>query len=153
MKKGDEIIVEQRLDTQIANVWTAITNLPQMKQWYFDNINHFQPETGSASQFVVQSGNRTFTHLWKVTEVNVPTEICYTWKYLEYPGDSLVRFNLRDDNGQTKLTLTQTVLEDFPDDIQEFKNESWRAGWNYFLVDRLPAFLQKNKSKNKCVKP
>ncbi len=148
MKKGDRIIVEQLLDTQIANVWQAITNLPKMKQWYFDNIDNFQPEIGSVSQLIVRSENRTFTHLWKVIEVNPPTKICYTWKYIEYPGDSVVCFDLTDVDGQTKLTLTQTVLENFPDDIQEFKNESCRAGWNYFLGNRLPEFLKENKNKH-----
>ena len=147
MKKGDTIIIEQLLDSQIANVWQVLTELPIMKQWYFDNIDNFQAEIGSGSQFIVQSGDRIFTHLWKVIEVNPPTKICYTWKYLEYQGDSVVCFNLTDCNGQTKLTLTQAVLEDFPDDIQEFKNESCRVGWNYFLGDRLPAFLQNQKSK------
>nr|WP_321355134.1 SRPBCC domain-containing protein [uncultured Draconibacterium sp.] len=147
MKKGDTIIVEQLVDSQITNVWQVLTELPKMKQWYFNNIDHFQPQIGSDSQFIVRSGNRTFTHLWKVIEVSAPTKICYTWKYLEFPGDSVVCFNLTECGGQTKLTLTQSVLEDFPDDINEFKNESCRAGWNYFLGDRLSAFLKNNKDK------
>ncbi|MCE4565689.1 SRPBCC domain-containing protein [Maribellus sp. CM-23] len=115
-----------------------------MKQWYFDNIDSFRAEVGAKSRFEVQSGERTFTHLWVVTKV-VPFEcIQYNWKYAEYPGDSLVTFDLKKDGNETLLVLTATFIEDFPGEIPEFKRESCVAGWQYFIQGRLKTYLELN---------
>jgi hypothetical protein len=39
--------------------------------------------------------------------------------------------------------LTVEVLEDFPDDIPEFRRESCIGGWNYFINHRLKEYLDK----------
>jgi len=47
--------------------------------------------------------------------------LAYNWKYEGISGDSLAKFELFEDNKFTKLRLIHKVLEDFPDDIPEFK--------------------------------
>jgi len=37
--------------------------------------------------------------------------------------------------------LTCEVVEDFDDNIEEFKRESGIEGWNYFIKNRLKEFL------------
>jgi len=70
MKKTDEpIIVEQTFQTSIENVWKSITKIDQMHQWYFENIPTFEAKIGFETQFNVQSQDRDFLHLWKITEV------------------------------------------------------------------------------------
>ncbi len=143
MRKGDDpIIVEQSFDTSIESVWKAITEVDQMRQWYFENIPSFKPEVGFETQFNVQSGDRNFLHLWKVTEVVPLRLIRYNWKYEAYPGDSYVVFELFKENNLTKLRLTAQVLEDFPEDIPEFKRESCIEGWTYFIKKSLKEFLE-----------
>jgi len=39
------------------------------------------------------------------------------------------------------VVLSTEVLEDYPDDIPEFKRESGLGGWNYFIKDRLYNYL------------
>jgi hypothetical protein len=42
----------------------------------------------------------------------------------------------------TKLTVANTVIEDFDETIiPMFKTESFQAGWNYFIEERLATFL------------
>ncbi|MFK5893557.1 MAG: hypothetical protein QM504_10085 [Pseudomonadota bacterium] len=41
------------------------------------------------------------------------------------------------DNHQTKLKLTYTVIESFPNNIPEFTRESGIEGWNHFIKDSL----------------
>ncbi|MDX1283659.1 MAG: SRPBCC domain-containing protein [Draconibacterium sp.] len=142
MKKTDPpILVEESYNVPILKVWDAITDLDEMKLWYFDNIDNFQPEIGSKSRFQVQSGERIFTHLWEVTEVNVPTKIIYSWKYEEYQGDSFVSFELEEFGNQTRLILRVEVIEDFADNIPEFERDSCVGGWQYFLKKRLKEYL------------
>ena len=137
------VIVEYVFNAPIGKVWKAITDLDEMKLWYFNNIDAFKPEIGSKSRFAVNSGERTFTHLWEVIEVDAPNKITYNWKYEEYKGDSFVRFELFEEPERTKLVLTATVTENFSDEIPEFKCESCRTGWEYFIGLRLMEYLKK----------
>jgi len=58
--KDAPIIVEQTFDAHIKKVWNAITNLDQMKQWFFENIKSFNPEVGFETQFEVNVQERKF---------------------------------------------------------------------------------------------
>ena len=144
MKMGDPPInVEQVFTVPPEKVWSAITEIDQMRQWFFDNIPEFKAEIGFETRFTVNSGKSDFVHLWKITEVIPLKRITYNWKYEDYLGDSFVNFALSEHHkGQTTLTLTVEIVEDFPQDIPEFKRESGVAGWNYFIAERLRAYLE-----------
>ena len=145
MKKNEEpIVVEQSFNASIDAVWNAITEIDQMRQWYFENIPSFKPEVGFETQFNVQSQDRNFLHMWKVTEVSSLKTITYNWKYENYPGDSFVTFELFQQNNLTKLRLTIQIMEDFPENIPEFKRESCVEGWIYFIRKRLKEYLEKD---------
>lgn len=145
MKITDKpVVVEQVFKNPVIKVWQAITEIGQMRQWFFENIPDFKPEIGFNTQFEVQVEDRTFTHLWKVTEVVLLKKITYNWKYKEYPGDSFVIFELLEGNEKVKVRLTTKVIEDFPDHIPEFLRESCVQGWHYFIQERLTDYLKKS---------
>ena len=139
----DPIIVEQTFNSSIESVWNSITEISQMRKWYFENIPAFKSEVGFETQFNVQSEERNFLHIWKVTEVQTMKMIKYSWEFEEYPGKSTATFEILKENNQTKLRLTIETLKDFPDNIPEFKRESCIAGWEYFINGRLKEFLEK----------
>ena len=138
------VIVTAEINAPVSEVWKAITELPLMTQWYFENIPEFKAEVGFKTSFAVHNEGRTFTHVWKVVTVEKEKQISYKWKYPEYPGDSVVHFTLESKGDTTLITVKAVVLEDFPDDIPEFKWESCNGGWNYFIPGRLKDFLEKN---------
>ena len=140
----EPIIVEQSFNSSITNVWDAITKADQMRQWFFENIESFTPEVGFETQFNVQTPNRNFLHIWKLTEVVPGKKIVCNWKYGGYSGDSFVTFELSEVGNQTKLRLTHEVIENFPQDIPEFERKSGVEGWNYFIKDSLKKFLEKD---------
>ncbi len=141
----DPIIVEQRYGASVEAVWQAVTEIDRMVQWYFDNIPAFEPEAGFETQFNVHHEGRDFPHRWKVTEVVPMEKIAYDWRYDNYPGVGVVTFELFGEAGGTTLRLTHTVLEDFSDDIPEFRRESCLGGWRYFIGERLKAYLETNE--------
>ena len=142
MKVNDEpITVEITLSFPIEKVWSAITELPQMHKWFFEEIENYEPVVGFETRFNVKSESRVFPHLWNVTEVNFPHEITTNWKYEGYTGNSLVTFKLESKNNGTQIKVITKIVEDFTDDIPEFQPESCIAGWEYFL-DRLNSYLQ-----------
>jgi uncharacterized protein YndB with AHSA1/START domain len=141
---NESIIVEQTFATSIKNVWNAITKLDQMRQWYFENIPSFKPKVGFKTQFNVKNQDRYFLHLWEVTDIIPYKMIKYNWKYDGYTGDSFVVFELFEYNNLTKLRLTHQIVEDFPEDIPEFRRESGIKGWTFFIKESLKRFLEKN---------
>ena len=107
-----------------------------MCQWFFRKIPAFHAEVGFKTEFDVQSETRSFRHIWKLTEVVPFEKMVIDWSYQEYPGRGLVEFALSGGGDQTKLTLTNYVLEDFPEDIPEFRRESCVGGWKVLLSCR-----------------
>jgi len=139
--KDQPIIMDRTLDASPERIWKAITDREQMKQWYFGTIDDFKPEVGFQTQFNVRNGNKDYLHIWKVTEVIPFKKISYNWKFVEYPGDSVVSFELSSENNLTKLHFTHTGWDSFANDNPDFSLESWQNGWNYFLSYRLKKFL------------
>ena len=142
MKANEIISVEQQFNLPADIIWNAITNISEMKQWFFSNIESFKPEVGFKTMFKVNSQDRVFTHLWEVTEVEPLVRIVYNWKYTEYPGDSFVHFELFKKQHNTILKVTSKVIESFPENVPEFKSESCREGWNYFIKQNLKNYLE-----------
>jgi len=143
MKATDPpVVVEQTFSAPIDKVWRALTDPDWMRQWYFDNIPGFKAEPGFETRFLVSNEGRDFPHVWKVTAAEPGRKLAYDWSYDGYEGDAFVVFELSPQGSTTALKLTMTVRESFPDEIPEFRRESCIAGWNYFLKDRLRAFLE-----------
>ena len=141
--RADEapVVVEESFDVSVETVWRAITEIDQMRQWYFENIPSFKPEVGFQTRFDVQCEDRDFLHIWTVTEVVPRKRIKYDWQYEGHPGEAFVVFELSEQDDRTTLTLTNEVRQSFPDDIPEFQRESCADGWTYLIKQRLKDFL------------
>ncbi|MCZ6836165.1 MAG: SRPBCC domain-containing protein [Planctomycetota bacterium] len=141
------IVVEQTFNAPIATVWKSITDLDQMRQWYFETIEEFKPQVGFESRFTVSCEDREFIHVWTITDVVPEQRIAYGWRYEGITGNSTLVWELSDTPEGTKLTLTHTVLESFPQDDPMFSRESGQAGWDFFIHERLKAFLEPQSSQ------
>ena len=137
------IKIEILLNANVEDVWAAITNLDEMKHWYFENIPAFKAEVGFTTLFNIESNGKSFTHIWEITEVKAKKEIKYNWSYKEYQGIGSVSFQLASQGEKTLLILTNEGLESFPQNIPEFTRESCIAGWEFFIKENLPKYLEK----------
>ncbi len=137
------IIVKQSFDVSIELIWNAITQVEQMRQWFFNNIPSFEPRVGFVTKFSVQSQERNFEHIWKIVEIKPKSKITYHWSYEEYTGEALVSFEVYKLGNQTEVKLTNIGLETFPQDIPEFTRESCAAGWQYFIQKSLKDYIDK----------
>ncbi|MFD0836005.1 SRPBCC domain-containing protein [Mariniflexile aquimaris] len=140
------VIAEQLFSASKEAVWSAITEHQQMTEWYFDNLPDFKAEVGFTTQFNVKAPSRDFLHIWRVTEVLPMKKIAYNWTFKDCEGSGETIFELFEQGSKTLLRLTNVVIEDFDDTIPEFKRESCKAGWNYFINERLVAYLSQETS-------
>ncbi len=141
----EPVVVQHIYPATISQVWNAITNPDEMRQWFFEAVQDFEPVTGFETEFDVHVDEKTYRHIWKITAVENKSRIEYDWSYAGIPGKSMVSWELSEVDGQTQLQLTHTEVEPFQAEAgdQNFTRESCLGGWNYFLKEQLVNYLEK----------
>jgi uncharacterized protein YndB with AHSA1/START domain len=143
LRKLEPFILERTLNAPVEEVWRAITDKDQMKQWYFD-LSEFKPEVGFEFQFYGQgSKGEKYLHLCKVTEAIPLKKLTYSWRYQGMDGISYVTFELAREGSKTILKLTHKGLHTFASDSPDFAKESFSAGWTELIGTLLPQFLER----------
>jgi uncharacterized protein YndB with AHSA1/START domain len=140
------VAIERTFNASIERVWNALTDVREMRQWYFD-LKEFKPEVGFEFEFVVEHEGMKYHHLCRVTESVPLRKIAYTWRYKGEPGESLVTFELSSDGSKTKLRLTHEGLETFPA-TPAFARKNFEAGWTS-LATELEQFIERESVKSK----
>ena len=144
-RETEVVVIERTFNAAVTRVWEALTNVDQMRQWYFD-LKDFMPEIGFEFEFVVEHEGNTYHHLCKVTEVIPQKKIAYTWRYKGEPGNSLVTFELFPEGNKTRLKLTHTGIETFPK-TPAYARKNFEAGWTAIIGSELKQFLESSKAK------
>jgi uncharacterized protein YndB with AHSA1/START domain len=139
----ERVVVERTFDAPVIRVWKALTDVDQMRQWYFD-LKEFKPQVGFEFDFVVEHEGNSYHHLCKVTEVIPPKKIAYTWRYKGEPGDSLVTIELFPESNMTRLRLTHQGLETFPK-TPAYARKNFEKGWTQLIGTELKQFVEKAK--------
>ena len=139
------VVIERTFNASVERVWSALTDVEQMRQWYFD-LKEFEPEVGFKFEFVVEHEGNTYHHLCKVTEVIPQKKIAYTWRYKGEVGESLVTIELSPDGDKTRLKLTHKGLETFPK-TPAYARKNFEAGWTAIIGSELKQFLEGSKGK------
>jgi uncharacterized protein YndB with AHSA1/START domain len=138
---AEAVVIERTFDAPITRVWNALTNVDQMRQWYFD-LKEFKPEVGFEFEFVVEHEGMTYHHLCRVTEVVPQKKIAYTWRYKDAPGNSLVTIDLFAEGDKTRLKLTHTGIETFPK-TPAYAPKNFEAGWTQIIGSELKQFVER----------
>ena len=139
----EPFVIEKTYNAPIEKVWKAITDKDDMKQWYFD-LKEFKPEVGFKFQFIGKGkdGTKNFVHLCEITEVIPQKKLSHTWRYEGFSGNSVLTFELFPEGNKTRLKLTHTGLQTFPQD-PDFAYQNFVEGWTYITGTSLAGFLQK----------
>ena len=141
--KETPLVIERTFNAPVDKVWKAITDIDQMKQWYFPQLEQFKPEAGFQTQFNVHHEGKDYFHIWKVKEAIPLKKISLEWKYRGYPGNSLVSFELFSQGDKTKLILTHSEIETFnPEKYPELAKKNFTEGWTHFMDKGLKEFLE-----------
>jgi len=139
---ADAVIVERTLNAPVARVWKALTDVDQMREWYFD-LKEFKPEVGFEFEFVVEHEGNNYHHLCRIVGVIPEKKIAYTWCYKGEPGDSLVSIELSPESEKTRLKLTHTGIETFPK-TPAYARKNFEQGWTQIIGTELRQFVECN---------
>jgi len=142
---AEAIILERTFNAPVARIWKALTDVDQMREWYFD-LKEFKPQVWFEFEFIVAHKGNSYHHLCRVTDVVPEKKIAYTWRYKGEPGDSLVTFELFPDGNKTRLKLTHTGIETFPK-TPAYARKNFQAGWTAIIGSELKQFIERSKAK------
>ena len=131
---SNPLVKEFTYNVPIVKVWQAITSTDMMKRWYFPQLRKFKPEVGFKLDFDDDSAQ--YQKEWIVTKVEEGQTLAHSWAYRGYPGISNVKFDLLSENSTTRLRVTQTDLESFPN-YPHFQIERFESGWDNLLGQNL----------------
>ena len=137
---AEAVVIERTFNASVARVWKALTDVEEMRQWYFD-LKEFKPEVGFEFEFIVEHEGMTYDHRCRITEVIPQKKLAYTWRYEGHEGDSLVTFQLFADGDKTRLKLTHEGLETFPK-TPAFVRENFIKGWTEIIGSSLKQFVE-----------
>lgn len=140
------IIVERVFAVSPASLWRALTDVEEMKQWYFD-LPEFRAEVGFKFSFTGgPSPERQYLHLCEVKEVVVEQKLSYSWRYEGYEGDSLVSFELIPQADKTLLRLSHIGLHTFPSNNPDLAKQNFETGWESIVNQSLAEYIGKLSS-------
>ena len=142
---AEAVVVERTLNAPVGKVWKALTDVDQMREWYFD-LKEFKPNVGFEFEFAVEHEGATYHHLCKITEVVPQKKIAYTWRYKNEPGDSLVTFELSGEGEKTRVKVTHTGIETFPK-TPAYARKNFEAGWTAIIGTELKQFVEKTQKR------
>jgi len=118
-----------------SEIWEAITNKEQMKEWYFD-IQDFELKIGAEFHFYEPGEQKIFLHLCEIKEIIPQKKLAHTWTHPNHSsGSSLLTWELNEYENQTLVTLKHEGIESFADAGKEFTVESYEVGWNELLSE------------------
>jgi uncharacterized protein YndB with AHSA1/START domain len=140
--KNEPIILERTFNAPADKVWKALTNIDQIRQWYF-KLEDFKAEPGFEFQFEGGPDDRKYLHKCRITEVVPGKKLQYSWRYEGYEGNSFVTFELIPEGNKTRLKLTHEGLETFPMNNPDFDRKNFMAGWTQIIGTSLKEFVEK----------
>jgi uncharacterized protein YndB with AHSA1/START domain len=138
---AEVVVIERTLGAPIGRVWTALTDVEEMRKWYFD-LKEFKPEVDFEFEFSVEHEGMNYHHLCRVTEVIPQKKIAYTWRYKDEPGDSLVTFELFGEGEKTRVKVTHTGIETFPK-TPAYVRKNFENGWTQLIGTELKQFVER----------
>jgi len=141
MAKHQAIVVEQEINVPLKEAWHALTDLYELRNWYF-YLDEFRPDIGYSFHFIGGDDKEQYVHLCEITNVVDDKLLSHTWRYKGYEGDSEVKFELKADHGKTLVTLTHTGTESFAANGKNFQRESFEKGWQQIIGVNLKNYLE-----------
>ena len=138
---NEPVIVESTFNVPAEKVWKAITDKDEMKKWYFD-LKEFRPEPGFEFRFSGgPSEDKQYLHICKITKVIPGRKLSHSWRYDGYEGITYVTFELFPEGDKTRLRLTHSSIETFPESNPDFAKANFAEGWKQIIGNNLKNYL------------
>lgn len=142
--KTAPIIIDLELNAPVEKVWKALTNKDDLDKWFFQ-VDNFKPEIGAEFKFYIGGEEQKYEHISKILTMKENREFAYSWKYPDYDGYSIVRFELSKMGiDKTHLSFTHDCTETFDKENPDFAHQNFIDQWHEKINIALKEYVQTN---------
>ncbi len=139
----DNVIVKERVNAPVEEVWNALTDKAKMKEWYFD-IPDFELGVHKEFNFYEPGEAKKYHHHGEVLEIQPNAKLKHSWSYPEFSKEkTIVKWELEQDGEGTHVTLTHKGLENFEHLGKDFSHNSFEEGWKELVGKNLKNYVEK----------
>ncbi|ASK29869.1 ATPase [Chryseobacterium sp. T16E-39] len=136
------IIVQQKMDASIDEVWSALTDREEMKSWYFD-ISDFEMEIGKQFNFYEPGDAKKYHHQGIVLDFVVNEKLKHSWSYPDFSdAETIISWELYPEDEGTIVKLTHENVDHFKDLGEGFSKEDFTKGWNVIIRQSLKSYVE-----------
>lgn len=136
------IIIEQKVNASAEKVWKALTDINEMKIWYFD-ISDFIPEEGAVFNFYEPGDEKKYHHQAEILEIIPEKKLKHTWFYPEFSDQkTIVTWELEPQGESTWIRLTHENIDGFNDLGENFSEKAFKEGWTQLTEQSLKRYLE-----------
>lgn len=121
----------------IQKVWDAITKAEEISKWFLQT--DFKAEKGFKYTFQ-STGEADCTQITGEVRSADPYILIYTWVVQDTHVETVVRWELIETNGGTKLYLEHFGISKYPENSAVTFFNSFNSGWDHCVND-LESFL------------
>jgi len=137
----DKSIIEHNIwiNAPRDQVWRAITESEQIQKWWDDYWDIPVLQVGGTIKFGTQDDPMFAT----IAVLDMPREFVIQWPpQPQYHSISMqTRYLLEEENGGTRVTVSETGFEGLPDDIRQKPLDSTAKGY-ITVMENLKAYLE-----------
>jgi uncharacterized protein YndB with AHSA1/START domain len=142
MGNTEDVIKEITIDAPVSKVWKALTEPEQIVNWLMPPEN-FELKVGTTFNMLGTSKGVEYPHICTITEIIPEKKLSYTWAVKDKLSDTLVTYELEDQNGKTKLTLTHSGWDKVKLTTEGTHRDDYNNGWEH-VIPGLKKYLENN---------
>ncbi|MCY0969355.1 SRPBCC family protein [Chryseobacterium wangxinyae] len=132
----------KKIKAPIEKVWKALTDKNEIPSWYFD-IADFEAVVGKSFDFYEPGAEKKYLHRIEILEIIENQKLKHTWFYPLFSDQkTIVTWELENDGGGTKVSLTHAGTENLKDLGEGFSEESFTKGWNEIVGQSLKLYME-----------
>ncbi|MCY0976618.1 SRPBCC domain-containing protein [Chryseobacterium wangxinyae] len=136
------IVITKKIKAPIEKVWKALTDKNEIPSWYF-NIADFEAVVGKSFDFYEPGEEKKYLHRIEILEIIENQKLKHTWFYPLFSDQkTIVTWELENDEGGTKVSLTHEGTENLKDLGEGFSEESFTKGWNEIVGQSLKLYME-----------
>jgi len=138
----EPVIKETLINAPVSKVWKALTEKEQIAKWLMPSPD-FELKAGVTFHMTGRSKDVEYPHTCTITEITPEKRFAYTWAVDGKLEGTLVTYELEDDNGSTKLTMTHSGWENATIITEGTYRNDYNNGWES-VIPGLKKYVEEN---------
>ncbi len=142
MGNTEPVVKEISIDASISKVWEALTKKEQIAKWLMPS-DDFELKAGATFNMMGESKGIKYPHICTIKEIVPEKKLSYTWAIKDKLSDTLVTYELEEQDGKTKLTLTHSGWDKVTLNKEGTTRDDYNNGWEQ-VIPGLKKFVESN---------